>query len=318
MSSATLVARASPHSSAMRCSATSIPAVIPALDRPTDGDHRTDGGHASGEGDNRLRLQPGDCRGPRRVLRAAVCLAEQVGAEPLKADAMTGKKRLVVKVLRNEHMRERQHDGGIGVGARGKPFAFEKIRCVVAHGTDIYELHAVALARQQVSSDRMAAQSAGVNLDIFHRHAAEHHDQPAMLRNGLPVGVAAEQPVGVADHARQNHFRGTVAVGVDGSRVAAERIQEAMQLALGVVKAACASPSVGAAEDRFVAVNTLYPRKLGGDEVQRRVPGDLDERFSAATFAAGTDSLLEIRKTDGRAADPRGVGQRAGNGAADR
>ena len=32
MSSATLAARASPHSSAMRCSATSIPAVMPALD----------------------------------------------------------------------------------------------------------------------------------------------------------------------------------------------------------------------------------------------------------------------------------------------
>src|SRR5690348_14024043 len=70
---------------------------------------------------------------------------------------------------------------------------------------------------------------------------------------------------------------GTEAVGIDMADVTADRVEEAVHLALGVMKASRARPAIGAAEDRAVSELFFDPFQLRGDDVERLVPRHLDK-----------------------------------------
>ena len=92
---------------------------------------------------------------------------------------------------------------------------------------------------------------------------------------------------------RHQHARGTQAIGVLVAHVAADRIQESMDLALGVMEAAGARPAVGAAEDRPVGMLRLYAREFLGHEIERLVPRHLDERLLASTLGMAAGPVFQ-------------------------
>ena len=71
-------------------------------------------------------------------------------------------------------------------------------------------------------------------------------------------------------------------VGVDGPDIAAEQVEEAMNLALGVVEAAGAGPAVGAAEHALCRHGRHRRGAVRGGEVQGLGPGHGDEFIAAA------------------------------------
>jgi hypothetical protein len=114
-----------------------------------------------------------------------------------------------------------------------------------------------------------------------------------MLGHDVPRRVHGHQLVHRRHDVRHQHARSTQAVGILVPHIAADRVQEAMDLALRVMEAAGARPAVGAAEDRAVGVLVLDPLELIGDEIERLVPLDLDEGLLAALFGIGAGALLQ-------------------------
>ncbi len=102
---------------------------------------------------------------------------------------------------------------------------------------------------------------------VLHVHAAERDDELGVLEDRLPRGRAPQHLVGAADDVRQDHLGRAERVAVDRRGVAADAVQEAVQLALRVVEPAGARPAVRAAVDRLVAVLGAHP------SAARRRPG---------------------------------------------
>src|SRR5947209_9669338 len=92
---------------------------------------------------------------------------------------------------------------------------------------------------------------------------------------------------------RHRHARGAEAVGVDAAHVAAERVEEAMHLALRVMEAPGARPAVGPAEDRRVAVRVNHALEFAGQTLRRLFPVELDEGVRAAPLACRARPMLE-------------------------
>src|SRR5262249_24541867 len=117
---------------------------------------------------------------------------------------------------------------------------------------------------------------------------------------------------------RQQRAAGTKTVARHVAHVAADRVQEAVYLALRVVKASGTAPAVGAAEDRFVSVRGFHPFQLRSREIERLVPCHLDERFGAASFGASTGPALEPAFANGRPQYSGGRCEGRGHRVADR
>ena len=88
-------------------------------------------------------------------------------------------------------------------------------------------------------------------------------------------------------YVRQQGARGAVAVVAGGRYVSAERVEKAVYLALAVVEASCARPSVGAAVDGFGSLGVVDTAEFARQHVERFVPGHFYEWFIAATIAPG-------------------------------
>src|SRR5262249_1654490 len=94
-----------------------------------------------------------------------------------------------------------------------------------------------------------------------------------------------------------------VAVGVHRPHVAAVEVQEAMELALGVMEAPGARPAVGAAEDTPAAVEVVDPTQLPRHPVDGGRPAHGHERL-APTAAVGPGPAVEPPGADHRLGDP--------------
>ena len=77
--------------------------------------------------------------------------------------------------------------------------------------------------------------------------------EPQIARPRIPARI------GQTDDAGQDHLRRTEGVAVDRPGAAADAVEEAVQLALGVVEATGRRPAVRAAVDRLVAVLGAHP-----------------------------------------------------------
>ena len=92
---------------------------------------------------------------------------------------------------------------------------------------------------------------------------------------------------------RHQHEGGADAVVIHVAHVAADQVEEAMQLALGVMETPGARPAVGAAEDRPVAEIALHAAELARHQVEGLVPRYFDEGLGAAPLREGARTLLE-------------------------
>src|SRR5262249_38090937 len=116
----------------------------------------------------------------------------------------------------------------------------------------------------------------------------------------------------VAEDVRHDHGSGARAVAVDGLHVVAERrVEETVDLALGVVEAAGARPAVGAAEDSAGPVAVAHAAELGAEQVERLVPGQRHELVPVAAVVR-FGSALEPAAADHRLRDAGTMTQRAG------
>ena len=150
----------------------------------------------------------------------------------------------------------------------------------------------------------VAGDAARAHPGVLRVHAAEGDDELRVLEDGLPRRRPAQHLGRAAHHVREDDVRGAERVRVDRRRVAAEAVQEPVQLALRVVEAAGAGPPVGPAEDRLVAVLLPHPTQLGGDPFDRLAPLDLDEVVGAAG-RVGPRPPLEPAPADRRPLHPR-------------
>src|ERR1051325_778885 len=103
---------------------------------------------------------------------------------------------------------------------------------------------------------------------------------------------------------RHQYESGTNAIIILVPHEAADRIEEAPQLALGVMEAPGARPAIRAGENRPIARLALHAAKLVRDQIERFIPGNLDERLGAAPLPEGAGTLLEPALAHGGTAPP--------------
>ena len=181
---------------------------------------------------------------------------------------------------------ETQQKCSVGVGTCRQPFGIQKICSIVLEWAHVDEVDAVVAAALQPIAGDVPADAAGVNLCVLEWHPAEHHHQLGMFCDNRPRGHGVEHVEKLEAHNMwHDHLGGGGAVAVDRIRVAAELLEKAMNLTLGVVEAPGAGPTVGASEDRLVAVQFFYAPQFTGDQIQGFVPAYGDKGLGAATAA---------------------------------
>lgn len=252
------------------------------------------------------------------VLGPAVDLAQKVRQETLEADAVAFEEGAIVQVLAHQGVRESQHHRHICVGSKRQPRRVQEVRGVVAKRTEVDELDALVARAAQPVARRVRRHAAGVDLGVLERDAAEHHHQLAVLGDGRPVGRPGQDLAQGADDVRQDHLGRGVAVGVDRAGVAARHVEEAMDLAMGVVKAPRARPAVGAGIDRLRPVLAPHPRDLTRDQVEGLVPVERHEGLGAAAGAVAAVPPFEPAGPDHGLRDAQRAVDGVGNRLADR
>ena len=223
------------------------------LNRPGDIDHRALAGHLARQRGNPLRLNTGYRRRPLRRFCDAIALPHQVGAIGRETHGMAGDKTAVVEGFINQHITERQQQRGIGSRTNRKPLGALHGAQVIAHRADIDKARPLRLHLFQPVFQHMVVGAAAVDLRITQRQAAECDKQLAFARQLGKVGVLAVQRAQRPENMRQDALARRAAVGVGAGGIAAEALEEAVQLTLRVVKTAGAGPAVGAAENRLIA-----------------------------------------------------------------
>ena len=247
----------------------------------------------------------GDLLGPGRVLRLAVGLAAQVGREPVEAHGAAVEELAVIKLLDEQRVAERQDHGGVGVGSDRQPFDVAAVVEVFAGRRHVDEAHTRFAHRIESCLHMVQRGAAGVDLGVLARHAAEGDEELAILCQHVPAGVHGHQLFHRRHDVRHQHARRPQAVGILVADVAADRIQEAMDLALGMMKSAGARPAVRAAEDRAVGMLRLYTRELLRDQIERLAPRQFDERVLATALGMAAGAMLEPALAHGRSAHPQ-------------
>ena len=269
-----------------------------------------------------LRRQAGLRGRPVGVLRHAVDLAPQVGRDGPEADGIAGQEVRVVQAFRQQGVREPHHDRRVRAGAGREPFRLQRLGGVAAERADVDELDARLGAGRDLPAQPVPPDAAAGDLGVAQRDAAEHHDQPAFAGDHAPPGRLLHVVAEAAHDVGHQHQGRVVAVVALGAYEAAGRVEEALELALGVVEAPGARPAVGAGEDRFVAVGLPDAGQFPGDQAQRFVPAHLDEGLGAPFAGACQRAVLQIAAPHRGAAhagaageavrdvlvDPRGAG----------
>ena len=208
----------------------------------------------------------------------------------------------------NQHVGQPQHQRGVGVGVRRQPFRLEKIRSVVPYGANVYELNAVLLTAFEPTACGMLAQASGANLSILQRHSPKTDHKLRMPGDHRPRGgSAADGSPAVSKDMGDDDFPRRKAVGVDGPDIAAQLVQEAVQLTLRVVETTRGGPAVGAPEDPCVPEGLPYSPQLAGDQVERLVPAHRNEGFRTAAPSMMPGSSLQPTLAYHGLSDPAGV-----------
>ena len=187
-----------------------------------------------------------------------------------------------------------EQERSVGIGPHRQPLRIEEVRRVLLEGTHVDEVDAVVPAALEPAPRDVASDPARVDLCVLQRDPAEHHHQLRVLRDHRPRGHGVQHVEELeTEHVRHDHLGRGGAVAVHRVGVAAEHLQEAVDLTLGVVKAPGAGPAVGAREDRLVAVQRLDPAELARREVEGLLPADGDEWLVTPAAAVLLRAALE-------------------------
>ena len=260
-------------------------AVVRTLQRPGNVHHGARAGRLAGQTRDALGRYAGDGGGPVGGLGLSVDIAAQVGGDAFKADAVAGQEGAVVAMLGQQCVRQGQQQGGVGAGTDGDPLHLASGVDVVADRADVDEAHPRLGHAAQSGGDGVLGGPTRADLGVLGWHAAEADEQLRVPCHDAPAGVLGEQLLHGCHDVRHQHPGGAQAVGVGMPDVPADAVEKAVHLALRVVKAPCARPAVGAAENRRVAVLLAHAIELARHQIQRFGPVDLDEGIAAAPLA---------------------------------
>ena len=252
--------------------------MIGALQRPGDHDEGFLPRHPAREIANCRGRKTGDGGGPVRRFRTSVRLAGDIGREPVEPGRVVGQELRIVQALDDQHMGERQHQRDIGIGVQPQPFGTEFVEHVVAERTDIDRSRPGPSHIEESVARDVAPDTAWIHLGVAQRRSAEHDDELGMAGDFAPRRVAADETIRRADDMRQDDVARSKTIILHRPHIAADRIEEPMQLALRVVETPGARPAVGAAVDRLVAVRGPHARQFGCDEIEGRLPIDSARR----------------------------------------
>ena len=270
------------------------------------------GRHPAGEVADGLGGDLGDGGGPLGGFGDAVGVAEEVGLEGVVAGGVAGEEGGVVEAFGDEGVGEGEHDRDVGAGAERVPAGVEVVGEVVADGGEEFDGGAAGGEGAEVVADGVAGGAARGDIGVFDGHAAEGDDQLGVLGDDGPGGGVGEHVAHAAGDAVEDDLACGVGVGVAGVDVAAEGVEEAVELALGVVEAAGAGPAVGAAEDGFGAVVSVDAVEFGGEELGGGLPIDGDEGVGAAVVRRA-GAVVEPAFADHGLLDAGGAADGAGD-----
>ena len=217
---------------------------------------------------------------------------------------------MVGKVFGVQDVAQREHQRGVGAGHRGDPFGAQAGVGIGAQRADRDQPAAARHRGRQRRGHGVAADAARGHRGVLRGQPAERHDQVGVLRYDRPRRGARHDQAHVPDHVRQQHRGRPVAVGVHRADIAAQAVQEPVQLALGMVEPARAGPAVRPAEHAVRAVAAVGPAQFGGQQVKRRLPGHGYEHV--APPAGRARAVLQPSPADMRPVDPRRVVMRRG------
>ncbi len=254
---------------------------------------------------------------PARSLRDAVNTTVEISAEALETDSISRKKLLVVQPLGLDDVSQCQHQRGVGAGLDREPLDSAACLEIGADRRDVDELHAVRGHARDRAGHHMLGSATGRYLCVLHRQAAERNEQLAMLFEVRPGGGVLLEDLHRRQDVRGQRPARAEAVSVDVTDVAADRVEEAVNLALGVMKAPGARPAIGTAEDRAVAEIFSHTGKFGGDDVERLIPRHLDE-LVATTPVPRVHTLTQKTLADRRPPHARRRGDAVDHAGADR
>ena len=219
--------------------------------------------------------------------------AVEIGTELLEAHRVAVEEGLVMESLDQQRVAERQHQRGVGAGPDRQPFDVAAGVEVVGRRRHIDEADTGVAQAEEAALDVVHDGAARVDLGVLARHAAEGDEKPAVPGEHLPARVAGQQLLERRHDMRHQDEGGADAVVIHVAHVAADQVEEAMQLALGVMETPGACPAVGAAEDRPVAEIALHAAELARHQVERFVPRHFDEGLGAAPLREGAGTMLE-------------------------
>ena len=285
-------------------------AVFGALQRPADRDQRAPGRHLAGQRADPLGRDPGQGGGPRRGLRHAVSLAAEITREPRVAHRVPVQEAAVGQVFLVEHVAQGEHERGVGAGHGGDPLGAQVSIGVAAQRADRDQPAAARRRGRQRLSHGVPGDAARGHGRVLRGQPAERHEQVGVLGDDRPRRAARDDLGRVPDHVRQQHRGGSVTVGVHRSDVAAQAVQEPVQLALGVVKPARAGPAVRSPVHPVRAIALIDPAQLSGQQVKHGRPGHGDERVAPPGRRAR--AVFQPARADIRPVDPRRMTVRGG------
>lgn len=217
-----------------------------------------------------------------------------------------------MQVLADQRVDDAEHQRGVGAGHARHPFGTGLDRQVFTQRADQDELAATPARRRHGAALDMLADRAAGHHGVLQRHAAERQHDVRLSRDLLPGDVALGDVLVARHDLRQQHRGRARGIGVHRAHIAAHRgVEEAMHLALRVVKAARARPAIGAAEHGAGPARVADAAELVAEEIERLLPAHGDE-FVAAAAIVRTGTSLEPAAANRRLDDARLVPQRAG------
>ena len=273
-------------------------AVINTLDTPADHEHRAVGFEVMREGLDGFGLDAGNLRSPFRGFLDAVFVAHQIGAEFLPPRRVLIEERVIGFARHFEFVNHGGHDGGIGTGIDGHPFALHVFRGVVVNRVDAIGLRPLLFKGTHVARVVMQRR---VPVDVVRhqRVAAPEDDAFAVIDHVVPrraAGVAGTHHVGK----NGVHGRGRIGIALRGE--AAHEVQQSVLQGAGIVHAPRGFPAVAGTVNGRGAVRVIHPSEFFRDEFKRLIPGNSHELvFTALFLTLGTG--LQIAFTHHRVAD---------------
>ncbi len=292
-------------------------AVLSSLEGPVRVDERPARRHPARERPDRRRGDPGDPLRPLGRLGRPVVRATEVALEAVEARAVAPEELAVRALLGDERVGEAQHERDVGTGDDREPLGVQELGQVVPHRAHQDELGPAGPHGAQVVPERVAARAPGAHHRVLERDAPEADEELGVALDHGPRSGAVQVAPHVAQHVGHDHGQGAVTVRVLPAHEAAETVEEAVELALRVVEAPRAGPSVGASVHRLAAVGVVDAPELSRQEIDGGRPADRHEGLGAPA-PVGSRAAVEPAGADHRLRDARAVTEAPGDVAEER